>query len=105
MKYTYIDAYIYTYICIIHIPEPIDTKKKNRGYISVDMLTHRRTRRLVGFVWFAFFAEDHHDGRQDDDLIPRYEDGPRERLEGTTLELKRHGASTIDKNVEPDQST
>jgi len=69
------------------------------------MLTHCRARRLVRFIRFAFFAEDHHYGWQDYDLIPGYEDGPREWFEGAALELKRHGASAIDQHVEPDQST
>jgi len=69
------------------------------------MLTNCRTRRLVRFIRFALFAEDHHNGWQDHDLIPGYEDGPREGFEGAALELKRHGASAIDQDVEPDQST
>jgi len=73
--------------------------------IRMRVLTHRRTRRLVRFIGLAFLAEHHHDGRQDHDLIPGHEDGPREGLEGAALELKRHGASAIDKDVEPDQST
>lgn len=69
------------------------------------ILTHCRAWRLVRFKRLAFLAEDHHNGWQDDDLIPGYENGPCERLEGTTLELKRHGTSAIDQDVEPDQST
>lgn len=68
------------------------------------MLTNCRTRGLVRFVQFAFLAEGHHNRRQDDDLIPRYEDGPRKRHERAALELKRHGSSAIDQDVEPDQS-
>lgn len=69
------------------------------------MLTHCRARWLVRFIRLALLAEDHYNGRQNDDLIPWYEDGSRERLEGTALELKRHSASAIDQDVEPDQST
>lgn len=74
-------------------------------HIRGSILTHCRARRLVRFIRLAFLAEDHHNGWQNDDLIPGYEDGPRERLEGAALELKRHGASAIDQDVEPDQST
>lgn len=69
------------------------------------MLTNCRARRLVRFIRFAFLAKNHHNGWQDHDLIPGYEDGPRKGFEGAALELKRYGTSTIDQDVEPDQST
>jgi len=79
-------------------------KKTETVCVSVRTLTYRRARRLVR-VGLALLVERHRDGRQDHDLIPGHEDGPREGLEGAALELKRHGASAIDKDVEPDQST
>lgn len=80
-------------------------RKKSAIHIRGSMLTNCRARRLVRFIRFAFLAEDHHNGWQNYDLIPGYEDGPREGFERAALELKRHGASAIDQDVEPDQST
>lgn len=79
-------------------------RKREKEREREPMLTNCRTRGLVRFVQFAFLAEGHHNRRQDDDLIPRYEDGPRKRHERAALELKRHGSSAIDQDVEPDQS-
>lgn len=73
--------------------------KRKRALI----LTYCRAWGLVRFVQFAFIAEGHHNRRQNDDLIPRYEDGPRKRHERAALELKRHGAAAIDQDVEPDR--
>lgn len=80
-------------------------KNENKEKIRELELTDSRTRGLVGFMGLAFLVKGHHHGRQNHYLIPWHEHRPREGLERTTLELKRHRTTSVDQHIEPDRST
>lgn len=56
---------------------------------------------MESFVAVIDLAELHVDWREDDDLVPGYEHGPRQWTERWSLELQGHSTTSIHQHVKP----